>query len=140
MAHKVSELPVFALALFSLLFGSLSLAQDSSSDFDWQKLGETVFTKHCAACHQASGEGVSGAFPPLVGDAAKLGALEGGREVLIHIVLYGLTGPITVNGGNYNGAIPHCPQLSDEQIAAVLNHILTAWDNQDMLPDEFQLL
>ncbi len=84
---------------------------------------------NCLGCHQANGAGIPGTFPPLAGHIPQILALPGGREWLIQAVLFGLQGPITVRGNNYNGLMPAYPQLSDAEIAAVLNHIATQWGN-----------
>lgn len=84
---------------------------------------------NCVGCHQANGAGVPGVFPPLAGHIPDLLAAKGGREWLIQAVLYGLQGSISVKGLNYNGLMPAYPQLSDAEIAAVLNHIATQWGN-----------
>lgn len=96
-------------------------------------IGERIFTANCAACHQASGEGVAGAFPPLKDNL--VGLYEaGGRDYLKEVLLNGLQGNITIDGTNYNGIMPAWKQLSDEEIASVLNHTLTAWGT----PADFQ--
>ncbi len=89
--------------------------------------GEQLFNSNCAACHQATGEGVAGVFPPVRGHVNELLAAEGGREYLPKLLLNGLQGPIEIAGNSYNGIMPAWKQLSDEQIAAVLNYSLTAW-------------
>jgi cytochrome c oxidase subunit 2 len=89
--------------------------------------GEQVYNGNCAACHQASGEGVAGAFPALKGHANKIYE-AGGRDYLINTVLYGLQGPIEVSGATYNGIMPAWSQLSNENLADALNHILTTWE------------
>lgn len=96
--------------------------------------GETAFNTYCMACHQATGSGVPGAFPPLAGHVPELLNTEGGAQYLMNVVTFGLTGPITVAGADYNGAMPaHGPMLSDEELASVLNYISTAWGNVDAL-------
>ena len=99
--------------------------------------GEAVYVAQCAACHQADGQGVAGAFPPLAGHVPDIYDLEGGRAWLIHVVLYGLAGEIEADGVTYDGVMPALPQLSDAEIAAVLNHIVTAWDNEELLDEPF---
>ena len=94
--------------------------------------GSQVYAQ-CAGCHQQNGQGVPGAFPPLAGHVATLYDADGGRTYLIDVLLYGLQGPIDVNGTTYNGLMPAWQQLSDDQIAAVLNHIATEWGNEDAL-------
>ncbi len=85
-------------------------------------LGTQVYAANCAACHQLTGAGLPGVFPPLAGHSVTLYQAEGGRDFLIDVMLYGLQGRITVNGTNYNGLMPAWAHLSDEQIAAVINH------------------
>lgn len=87
-------------------------------------IGAEVYGRNCASCHGAAGAGLPGAFPPLAGHAAELAALDGGQELLIDTLLYGLQGPIQVAGANYAGVMPAWQQLSDEQIAGVLEHLL----------------
>jgi mono/diheme cytochrome c family protein len=103
-----------------------------------QELGETSFQTNCAACHQATGQGLPGAFPPLAGHVPDLLAAEGGRTYLIHVLLYGQQGEMSVDGQTYNGVMPPWTQLSDEELAAVLTHISTAWENEAALPEGFE--
>lgn len=106
------------------------------ADFDWQELGEKTYTANCMACHQANGQGIPGAFPPLAAHTPDLYNAEGGRKYMINVVLYGLMGAIEVNGNTYNSVMtPWAAVLSDEQIAAVLNHTLVSWDNEALLTD-----
>jgi mono/diheme cytochrome c family protein len=88
----------------------------------------------CAACHQANGQGFPGAFPPLSGHAADL--YEADREYLGQVVLFGLQGPITVEGARYAGVMPDWKSLSDAQIAAVLNFVLSSWENAERVQEE----
>jgi len=85
-------------------------------------LGIQVYAANCAACHQLTGAGLPGVFPPLADHAITLYQAEGGRAYLVDVMLYGLQGQITVNGTNYNGLMPAWAHLSDAQIAAVINH------------------
>ena len=108
---------------------------EEPDDFDWQALGEGVYAQ-CAGCHQPDGSGVVGAFPPLAGHAPEIANVEGGRDYLIKVVLFGLQGPIEVAGQTYDTPMPPFLQLSDEQVAAVVNHVLHAWDNDELLDEE----
>src|SRR5690242_18319921 len=87
--------------------------------------GATVFGGTCAACHQATGEGTFGMFPPLKGSEFANG--DAGR--MIRIVLKGLTGPVTVKGSQYSGQMPPWQQLSDAELAAVISYARTTWGN-----------
>ena len=102
--------------------------------------GEKVYQTYCMSCHQANGKGVTGAFPPLVEVVPEyLQQGELGRLFLIHVVLYGLQGEITAGGGVYNSMMPpYGNQLSDEEVAAVLNYIAKAWGNDQLLPKDFK--
>lgn len=90
--------------------------------------GANAFNVNCVACHQANGEGIPAAFPPLASHTVDVYE-NGGREFLLNVVLYGLQGAIEVNGTQYNGLMPAWAQLSDDDIANVLNYTLTAWDD-----------
>ena len=85
--------------------------------------GERVYRVHCAACHQASGQGLGGAFPPLAGSDY----LEQGHDAVIRVVLQGLRGPITVNGVDYDGVMPNLSYLSDQEVADVVTYVFNAW-------------
>ncbi|MGH7800764.1 MAG: c-type cytochrome [Thermodesulfobacteriota bacterium] len=88
--------------------------------------GAAVYATVCAACHQANGQGVPGAFPPL---ADSVWLLKD-AETPIRIVLHGLQGPIEVKGTIYNNVMPEWgTRLSNEEIAAVLTYARTSWGN-----------
>ncbi|KLT72578.1 membrane protein [Neisseria arctica] len=88
------------------------------------KLGKIVYESNCLACHQANGQGVDGAFPPL----AKSDYLAADIKRGIHAVLRGVSGKIVVNGKEFNSVMP-AMSLNDEQTANVLTYILNAFDN-----------
>lgn len=102
--------------------GAEVLAQAPADPTFDRALGTQVYAANCAACHQLTGAGLPGVFPPLAGHSITLYQADGGRAYLIDVMLYGLQGQITVNGTNYNGLMPAWAHLSDEQIAAVINH------------------
>jgi mono/diheme cytochrome c family protein len=93
--------------------------------------GKRLFTQNCAQCHQANGQGVPGAFPPLAGSDW----VTGSDERVIKVVLHGLQGPIEVNGSTYNGVMPAFGQGSafnwnDQRISQVLTYIRAEWGHQ----------
>ncbi len=80
----------------------------------------------CATCHQQTGLGMEGSWPPLAGSEWLLN----NPEVPIRIVLHGLHGPITVKGQSYNNIMQAWgEQFSDAQIAAVLTYARSSWGN-----------
>lgn len=98
-------------------------------EVDMVALGKRMFAQ-CAACHQMSGQGVPGAFPPLVGSEWALGD----EKRVVRIVLFGLQGPIEVEGGTFNGVMPAFGpksgyRFSEQQIAAVLTYVRSEWGN-----------
>jgi len=88
--------------------------------------GKQLFGAKCAACHQASGLGVAGVFPPLAGAEW----VQGAEKVLISILLHGIQGEIEVKGAKYKGAMPPFGTLADAEIAGVLSYIRSDWGNQ----------
>ena len=100
--------------------------------------GSRIYTANCAACHQAGGTGVAGAFPPLAGHFAELLKRADGRSYVGKVLLFGLEGEISVNGNTYAGAMPAWEALGDNDIAAVLNYLSNAWDNGRSLPSGFK--
>jgi mono/diheme cytochrome c family protein len=89
--------------------------------------GGAVYAGNCASCHQATGEGLPGVFPPL---AAAEWAIAGDKAIPVQILLHGLNGAITVKGASYSGQMPAFNQLSDAEIAAVLSHVRSSWGNE----------
>ena len=88
--------------------------------------GENLYAAHCAACHQATGKGLAGAFPPL---AESSYLAEGGSGAAINAVLNGLSGPITVNGTDYNAVMPNLSYLSDSDAADIVTYVMNSWGN-----------
>ena len=89
--------------------------------------GAAVYAARCVACHQAGGTGVAGVFPPLAGSEW----VNGRDSTAAAIVLQGVSGPITVKGARYDGAMPSFKgQLGDAEVAAVLTHLRSQWGNR----------
>jgi nitrite reductase (NO-forming)/hydroxylamine reductase len=88
--------------------------------------GEKLFATHCSACHQANGQGLPGAFPPLAGSDY---LAANGSAAAVSAILNGLTGPITVNGKEYNAVMPNLSYLSDSDVADVVTFVMNSWGN-----------
>lgn len=97
------------------------------------KMGAQVFANNCAACHQATGQGVEGAFPPLAGSDY----LNSDKIRAIKTITGGLQGKVTVNGKTFDGVMPAW-SLSDEDIANVMTYLYNSWGNSglEVLPAE----
>jgi mono/diheme cytochrome c family protein len=87
--------------------------------------GGQIFAGKCAACHQATGLGVAGVFPPLAGSPWVLESETRVTQILLH----GIQGPLDVLGTTYNGLMPPWKALSDDEIAAVATYIRSQWGN-----------
>ncbi len=87
--------------------------------------GERIYASNCAACHQANGAGIPGAFPPL----ATSSYFQDDPKKAIDVVIHGLQGEITVNGVKYNGIMP-AVALSDDQVASVVTYVLNSFGNE----------
>jgi mono/diheme cytochrome c family protein len=88
--------------------------------------GEATYSTVCSACHQATGQGLAGAFPPLAGSEW----VSADPETPIRIVIAGLSGPITVKGAPFNSMMPPPAGMDDEKIAAVLTYVRSHFDNK----------
>jgi cytochrome c oxidase subunit 2 len=94
-------------------------ADDPGKVWDMKDLvaaGEKVFAANCAACHQANGKGVAGAFPAL--DGSKF--VTGPKTAQIGLVLNGKAGT----------AMTPWKQLSDADLAAVITYTRNSWGNK----------
>jgi mono/diheme cytochrome c family protein len=87
--------------------------------------GKQLYGAKCAACHQVTGLGVAGVFPPMVGAEWVLGD----EKILANILLHGVNGEMVVKGVTYKGAMPAWKSLSDDELAAVLTYIRSDWGN-----------
>lgn len=91
-------------------------------------LGAELFVSQgCVACHQSTGQGLPGLYPPLAGSEW----VHGPPERLSRIVLQGFEGPVEIQGQLFNNVMPGFGTvLDDQQIAAVLTYIRQEWGNQ----------
>ena len=123
-----------ALLLFFLLSStSILFAQKDVLAASIEK-GELIYKKNCVICHSKKGTGKGKRIPPL----AQSDYLIDHREESIRAVKYGLEGEITVNGVVYD-KVMKAVNLSDQEIADVMNYIMNTWGNQSddiVTPDE----
>jgi mono/diheme cytochrome c family protein len=88
--------------------------------------GAALYSVNCAACHQNSGQGLPGVFPPLAGDPV-VQALDPTEHIIT--VLNGKQGSI-IGGIKYASPMPAFKGiLNDDDLAAILNHERTSWGN-----------
>ncbi len=108
----------------------LAAADDPNKEWTKDELiarGEQVYAANCAACHQANGKGIPGAFPALDGSKVVLGPAAGQMTVLLK--------------GRAGTAMASFSRLSDVELAAVTTYTRNAWSNQAeqglVLPKEY---
>ena len=106
---------VFTIAMMALALQGYSQNVDK---------GKKIYNQVCVACHQATGLGIPGAFPPL----AKADYLNKDVNRAIKGVVKGLKGPIVVNGKKFNGEMP-IQAVSDQQAADVMTYVYASWGN-----------
>ncbi len=89
--------------------------------------GAAIYQDRCAICHEASGEGIIGTFPPL---AKNPHVTAKDPSAAIAATLNGMLVDITVRGHRYVGGMPGWRNwLSDADVAAVVTYVRTAWGN-----------
>lgn len=87
--------------------------------------GAKIYKEKCLVCHQVTGEGVPGAFPPLKNSDYLLAD----KKRAVEQVLNGSNEAMTVNGIVYT--VPMPPQVDTHQDAVdVINYVLNAWGNE----------
>jgi nitrite reductase (NO-forming) len=118
LGDKAASMAPVAEAAAAAQAGTLSQA-------DQVKAGQALFAGTCSTCHQPDGKGLPGVFPPLAGSDY----LAKGNEEIIKVVLNGLSGPVTVNGQDYNSVMPPMSQLTDDEVANILTYTLNSWGN-----------
>ncbi len=96
--------------------------------------GATLYTANCQSCHQANGEGLPGAFPPLKGSPI---VLDDNPELMVDIIMNGYDarpnyGVMPAVGTNAN--------LTVEEVTAIINHEKTSWGNnaKKLSPEEIK--
>ena len=125
-------------------YAQVSSSQPYDPEAAFSALGESTFNKSCALCHQASGLGKEGQFPPLAGSDWLLAP---GPNRIGRIVLNGLSGPIRVQAANgivsLNATMaPLGGTYSDEEVAAALSYARRQWGNNasKITPDQIKTI
>ena len=100
--------------------------------------GAALYTANCQACHQPTGEGLKGAFPPLKGSNI---VLSDSAILMVNIIMNGYTGLVSQGYGPMP-PIGTTSNLSAAEISAIMNHEKTSWGNnaKKVTPDEIQKL
>jgi mono/diheme cytochrome c family protein len=121
------------VVLATMLFVVVPFARVDAQSAEGKKLYESAGS--CVACHQPTGLGLPGAFPPLAGSDW----VSDGPDRLIAITLKGLQGPVLVNGKQYQSMMPPQVLFNDGQLAKILTYVRTAWGNKGSAITESQV-
>jgi len=111
--------------------GGVGAGPGAAATADPLVLGKKLYVQNCVTCHQATGVGLPGTYPPLAGSDW----VNGNEEAIVRILIHGLSGPVTVNGTTFNSAAmpafgPLGSNWKDEKIANVLTYIRQEWGNK----------
>jgi len=93
--------------------------------------GKALYKQFCASCHQTSGEGLPGAFPPLKGSSI---VLDENPEFMTRVILQGYDAR-----SEYGVMPPFADILNDGEIAAIMNYERNSWGNKAELIDEAEV-
>lgn len=124
IAHFLAAMSPSRALLLVVGFPLLTSFALAAPPADQLARGKKVYDAICVACHQPTAQGVPSVFPPL----AKSDYLMADKQRSIRIVAKGLTGKITVNGKDFDSAMPP-PGLKPEQIADVLTYVRNNFGN-----------
>jgi nitrite reductase (NO-forming) len=105
---------------------AVTARQSAPGDAGPLEPGEGTFIGVCSACHQRTAAGIPMVFPPLAGSDY----LMADKTRSIRGVLAGQSGPMTVNGQTFNGAMPALANLTDHEVADVLTYVRSHFGNQ----------
>ena len=120
---KQPELPTGTLEPEFLYPKKASLSATSKSGAAQELDGAMLYANNCQSCHQANGEGLKGAFPPL--KESKV-VLDDNPELMLDVIMNGY------NAQDQFGEMPAVGvnnKLKPAEIAAIMNHERTSWGN-----------
>lgn len=119
----ISIAGIFLMMIFSVALFAAEENTGVPQDTKFPK-GKKIYEEKCIVCHQANGQGIKGAFPPL--DNSDYLLKDKVRAV--EQVLNGSNKEMVVNGLTYKTPMP--PQLDNKEDAvAVINYVLNSWSN-----------
>lgn len=114
--------------------GPAATASSSAATPEPGPLAAETWALQCASCHGA-GESRGRSIPSLHGFAVELLESAGGRRYLVDLLLDGRVRRVVGGEVSFVPSHPDYARLSDEELAAVLNHMLTSWGNAELLPE-----
>jgi mono/diheme cytochrome c family protein len=122
---------IFPIAAITLL-GAFAKADDAFDLKASVERGKAIYMQTCIACHQPTGLGVPGAFPPLAGTEYT----QGPARRMIAMTLRGVNPPLKVKEMTYMVPMPPLPTqfpmlADDNKLADVINYVRNSFGNKD---------
>jgi mono/diheme cytochrome c family protein len=111
----------------AVVLGALALTTLTQCFTDKQNQGQKLYVQHCQSCHMEDGSGLRGLIPPV----ASADYLHTHRNQLPCLIRHGMDGPVTVNGIEYNKAMPGVETMREDEITNLLNYIQTNFGNKN---------
>src|SRR6267378_4762793 len=124
MPGSISPVVRGSVLAFLLLSCASGRPAELSASEAQSRRGKLLYLQNCVICHQSSGQGSPGVFPPL----AKSDFLMNDKKRSILGLVQGLSGTVVVNGKSYNGAMPPA-LLDDGKVADVLTYVRNSFGN-----------
>jgi mono/diheme cytochrome c family protein len=120
------SLAIAASVCLALSAHDLALSAEGRRPTRDAETDRDLYLVHCSACHQPSGDGLAGVFPPLKGSSV---VNKDDAEKHIQVVLYGMQGA-RAGGVLYAAIMPSfAGALSDAEIVDIINYERGAWGN-----------
>jgi mono/diheme cytochrome c family protein len=91
----------------------------------WGADSQASYVKHCSLCHQPDAQGIPGTFPRIWGRIGQIAATPEGAAFVAQAVLWGMSGTVSVDDVPVTGVMPGVPHVSDEEIAAIVDYLIT---------------
>lgn len=97
--------------------------------------GEALYKNHCSNCHQSNGSGLGKLYPPL----NQSDFMDNHFEESICIIKYGKSGPLVVNGVEFNMEMKGNPQLTELEVAEIATYLYNSWSREKGLVEVRQV-
>jgi mono/diheme cytochrome c family protein len=115
---------IFFFILLLLVSNEKSFGQNTTASME---NGKSIYSTYCMSCHMEDGNGLEGVYPSLV----KTSSLAD-KNRLVKIITQGIRGPIDVKGVHYDAEMAGM-EMSDQDVADVINYIRNTWGNKSSL-------
>jgi mono/diheme cytochrome c family protein len=127
--HRLVRYSFSIAACLCLAFAAddLGISAEAQHVANSVRAGVDSYLANCSACHQTSGEGIPGVFPPLKGSGV---VNRDDASKHIRAILYGMK-DARAGGVTYTAVMPpFAGALSNEEVAAIVNYERISWGNR----------